>query len=123
MVGCNSIKTHKNLCLASCIVQESKVIHTSKWRLTQDLHIIRAHQLYYTSLLDDFQKSVEFVAKAENPAMNSDSVPENERELNKHFIKRECENLLLEIKRLEKDLVMQEKRLRNVMNLVRRRLG
>ena len=42
------------------IHKESRVIDTGKWKINQDLHIIRAHQLYHTSLLDDVRKTIEF---------------------------------------------------------------
>ncbi|KAF5350704.1 hypothetical protein D9756_008754 [Leucocoprinus leucothites] len=97
---------------------ESKVIDTGRWKMNQDLHIIRAHQLYYTSLLDDIGKTVEFIRKHKNPAMTSDDIPQSEKELSSQFLERECDNLILEIDRLTKDLRMQESRLKNVMNLV-----
>jgi len=97
--------------------KESKVIDTGKRKINQDLHIIRAHQLYYTSLLDDVRKTVEFIRKHKNPAMDSKKL-ESERELNDLFLERECDHLILEIDRLTKDLGMQQSRLKNVMNLV-----
>lgn len=97
---------------------ESKVINTGKWRINQELHVIRAHQLYYTSLLDDVRKTVEFISKHKNPAMESGRIPKLERELNDRFLERECGHLILEIDRLTKDLEMQQSRLKNVMNLV-----
>ncbi len=101
------------------MIKESQVIDTGRCKITQDLHIIRAHQLYYTSLLNDFRKTVEFVRKHENPAMTSPSVEAKDRELSKKFLDRECDNLIHDIDRLVKDLLMQEQRLKNVMNLVR----
>jgi hypothetical protein len=86
--------------------------------MNQDLHIIRAHQLFYTSLLDDLRKTVQFIRKHENPAMTSDKVGTSARDLNRTFLNRECDNLIDEVDRLTKDLKMQEQRLKNVMNLV-----
>ncbi|KAF9444895.1 hypothetical protein P691DRAFT_735815 [Macrolepiota fuliginosa MF-IS2] len=97
---------------------ESKVIDTGRWKITQDLHVIRAHQLFYASLLGDFKKSVEFIRKHQNPAMSSDRIDKHDREISKMFLERECDNLVQEIDRLTKDLLMQESRLKNVMNLV-----
>jgi len=97
--------------------KESKVIDTGKRKINQDLHIIRANQLYYTSLLDDARKTVEFIRKHKNPAMDSDKLA-SEKELNDMFLERECDHLILEIDRLTKDLGMQQSRLKNVMNLV-----
>jgi hypothetical protein len=87
--------------------------------LTQDLHIVQAHQLYYASLLEDFRNHIDFIRKHENPAMTSDRIGQRDRELNKKFLARECDNLMHEIDRLEKSLKMQEQRLKNAMNLVR----
>lgn len=86
--------------------------------LTQELHIIRAHHLHYSSLLEDFRKTVVFIRDTKNPAM--DSVSEEIREHSKSVMTRECANLLSEIERLEMGRRMQDKRLKNVMNLVRR---
>lgn len=86
--------------------------------LTQELHVIRAHHLHYASLLDDFAKAVHFVEDTHNPAMGSYS--SDVRESSKMVMKRECSNLLSEIKRLDMELKMQDRRLKNVMNLVSR---
>lgn len=85
--------------------------------LTQELHVIRAHHLHYSSLLEDFQKTVEFIKRTYNPAM--DSVSQNERDYSAKLLVRECDNLLSEIDRLELGCKMQDRRLKNVMNLVR----
>ena len=93
------------------------MIDTGKQKINQELHVIRANQLYYTSLLEDVKKTVEFIRKHKNPAMESEEL-ESERELNDLFLERECDHLILEIDRLTKDLAMQQSRLKNVMNLV-----
>ncbi|KAH9474784.1 hypothetical protein JR316_0013249 [Psilocybe cubensis] len=95
---------------------ESQVIVTSEMTLTQELHVIRAHLLHYSSLLDDFRKSVIFIRDTENPAL--ESLSEAERQENASIMNRECSNLLTEIERLEKDRRMQDRRLKNVMGLV-----
>ncbi|KAF8236165.1 hypothetical protein L208DRAFT_1391284 [Tricholoma matsutake] len=95
---------------------ETSVISTSNTVLTQELHLIRAHQLHFGSLLDDFRKSVEFVRTTRNPAM--ESLLEEKRELSEQLMDRECDNLLEEIERLDMSRQMQDKRLLNVMNLV-----
>lgn len=86
-------------------------------RLTQELHIIRAHHLHYSSLLEDFRKTVQFVATTPNPAMKLAS--EEVRQLSENMMRKECNTLLNEIARLEMGRRVQEKRLKNVMNLVR----
>jgi len=93
--------------------QETKAIRTNESALTQELHIIRAHLLHYTSLLEDFRKSVRFVKDTPNPAIDPE-VAASEKEL----LNRECDTLLSEIARLEMVRGMQNKRLKNVMNLV-----
>ncbi|KAF7329843.1 hypothetical protein MKEN_00247700 [Mycena kentingensis (nom. inval.)] len=95
---------------------EAQVINTSDARLTQELHVIRAHLLHHCALLDDFRKAVDFILDTPNPAM--DALPELDREASRRVLERECKNLLSEIQRLEGSRSMQDKRLKNVMNLV-----
>ncbi|KAL0946131.1 hypothetical protein HGRIS_012396 [Hohenbuehelia grisea] len=97
---------------------ESRVMVSNDMRLTKELHVIRAHHLHYSALLDDFKKSVEFVRDTANPAMDADDVTEEERERSGDLLKRECGNLLSELERLKKGRKMQDQRLKNVMNLV-----
>src|ERR1700683_1319484 len=93
-----------------------RAIRTNESALTQELHVIRAHLLHYTGLLEDFRKSVQFIKDTPNPAMDANSeVAEASREL----LDRECDTLLSEISRLEMTRDMQNKRVKNVMNLVR----
>lgn len=84
--------------------------------LTHQLHIIYAHLLSYSSLLEDFRKTVKFILLTPNPAM--DSFSDEDRLFSRRVLERECHNLLLEIERLEMARRMQDKRLKNVMNLV-----
>lgn len=84
--------------------------------LTSELHVIRAHQLHYSSLLASFAKTVEFIRDTENPALTS--MKDDERALAEGMMKRECAMLLHEIRRLDMSRKMQDKRLKNVMNLV-----
>ena len=97
-------------------MQEARVIQTYDIGLTQELHIIRAHQLHYSSLLDDFRKTVEFIRDTKNPAM--DAFPETVRMESERLMQRECKSLWNEIDRLEKSRSMQEQRLTNITNLV-----
>jgi len=98
------------------MTQESRVITTADMPLTKELHVIRAHHLHYTSLLEDFRKHVFFVRDTHNPAL--DSLSKTEQDFSDSLLKRECANLLSEIERLQQDLTMQERRLKNVMGLV-----
>ncbi|KAF8809594.1 hypothetical protein BYT27DRAFT_7162598 [Phlegmacium glaucopus] len=95
---------------------ESRVISTAEMPLTQELHVIRAHHLHYLSLLEHYTKHVTFIKNTPNPAL--DALDEKEREASKKLLFRECDNLLNEIKRLDSELSMQERRLKNVMALV-----
>ncbi|KAJ7653276.1 hypothetical protein DFH06DRAFT_1205186 [Mycena polygramma] len=97
---------------------ESRVIATTDMTLTQQLHVVRAHLLHYASMLEDFRKSVVFVAETPNPLLEHAS--ENEAESiagAKELMRRESTNLLNEIARLEQNRSMQDNRLKNVMNL------
>jgi len=97
---------------------ESRVIHTNDMELTYGLHVIRAHLLHYTSLLEDFRKSVVFVRDTHNPAMDCDSIDDETRDFDKALLDKECGNLLSEIERLEMNRKMQDERVQNVMHLV-----
>jgi hypothetical protein len=89
---------------------------TNDMRLTQELHVIRAHHLHYSSLLDDYSKHVDFIQNTNSPLM--DTVSKTDREYIEKIMKRECDNLLTEVRRLKVELNIQEKRLKNVMGLV-----
>ncbi|KAF8892914.1 hypothetical protein BD779DRAFT_1436236 [Infundibulicybe gibba] len=95
---------------------ETKVMHHYDIHLTQELHVIRAHQLHYSSLLDDFRKTVEFIRTTHNPAVSA--LKKEDQDSTNELMERECQNLLNEIERLEMGRRMQDKRLKNVMNLV-----
>ena len=92
------------------------MITTAEMPITQELHVIRAHHLHYISLLDHYTKHINFIKTTPNPAM--DGLCEEERERSAKLLKRECEYLLNEIQRLNDELSTQEKRLKNVMDLV-----
>jgi hypothetical protein len=92
------------------------VIINTDMQLTGELHTIRAHLLHYSSLLQDFRKAVDFIKRIPNPAMESQ--PEADRIFSRKSIEKECDNLLTEIERLDSSRNMQDKRLKNVMNLV-----
>ena len=67
-------------------------------------------------MLEDLRKTVVFVQDTINPAL--DSLTTEERDFSLKILKRECENLLDEVSRLEREREMQERRLGNVMHLV-----
>jgi len=85
-------------------------ISTQEMSLTQELHRIRANLYYYSSLLSDLSKSIEFIRRTKNPALPTSEGDE--------ILERECSNLLAETHRLEMGRKMQDYRLKNVMNLV-----
>ncbi|KAJ6612791.1 hypothetical protein B0H10DRAFT_1806903 [Mycena sp. CBHHK59/15] len=95
---------------------ETQVLLTPDLHLTRELHKIRAHQLHYSALIEDFRKAVDFVLETPNPAM--DVLSAEDRLFSRRLLERECKNLLIEIDRLEMGRNMQDKRLKNVMNLV-----
>ncbi|KAG6809962.1 hypothetical protein H0H92_013890 [Tricholoma furcatifolium] len=97
---------------------ESRVIQTNDIHLTQELHVIQAHLLHYTSLLDDFRKTVVFIRDTPYPGLDNPSLYTAERrDRSNALLHKECTNLLNEIERLEMSREMQSRRLRNVMNL------
>ncbi|KAG1776459.1 hypothetical protein EV702DRAFT_1187423 [Suillus placidus] len=81
--------------------------------LNHSLHGLQAHLLQYQTLLHDFEKSVEFVRDAPNPAMEES---EN-RDTTAKLMGRECKNLLSEIDRLHKRCSMFIRRLKNATDL------
>ena len=89
---------------------------TNNMEITRELHTLSAHLLHYTSLLEDFRKSVSFVLETRNPAMDSIGADQSTR--SGELLKNECNNLLMQIARLEMSRAQQEKRLTNVMHLV-----
>ncbi|KAF8958964.1 hypothetical protein BDZ97DRAFT_2046038 [Flammula alnicola] len=95
---------------------ETQIVATAKTSLTHELHIIRAHHLHYSSLLDDVAKHVTFIQETVNPAL--ERLPEEYKKANQTIMDRECANLLAEVKRLQGELTMQERRLKNVNDLV-----
>ncbi|KAF8650649.1 hypothetical protein AX14_008585 [Amanita brunnescens Koide BX004] len=84
-----------------------------------DLHTIRAHMLYYSSLLADFKKAVTFVKKTHNPAIED----VKNREQIQIIMNRECEHILQGIDRIEKECVTQDSRLKNASHLGKSRLN
>lgn len=96
-------------------LQETRIIDTSNMCFLQ-LHIIWAHHLHYTSLLDDFGKHIAFICDTHNPAL--EHLTDEVRQFNRNILERECANLLTEIDRLKSQLCMQERRLKNAMALV-----
>jgi hypothetical protein len=104
--------------LTKKILQESRVMSTTNIQLTHELHVIRAHQLHYVSLLDDYAQHMKFIMETGNPMLDNPKFTSQDRKHSKETMRTECHNLLLEINRLKNGLQMQQKRLTNVMRLV-----
>ncbi|OAX31584.1 hypothetical protein K503DRAFT_805956 [Rhizopogon vinicolor AM-OR11-026] len=96
---------------------ESDVLTESRVEHTRDLHTLQAYLLFYESLLHGFQLSVSFIEKTPNPAMESELFFDEQRKTSNEIMKKECDNLLSEIDRLQKRREMLSKQLQNVMNL------
>ena len=95
--------------------QEAEAIEKSRIDLMKEVHAIRAHLLHYSSLLQRFTETVEFIRDTENPAL--ESVVE-EKNHTRRIMQRECHMLSNEIKILELSKSMQDGRLKNVLTLV-----
>jgi hypothetical protein len=94
-------------------------VQSKNLQLTQELYVIRAHLLYWSSLLEDFKRTVNFVIRTLNPAMDADEFTDDDRRTTQYLLTRECNNLLGEVERLDRARNVQEKRLKNAMDLVR----
>jgi len=97
---------------------EGRVMSATDIQLTHELHVIRANQLHYTSLLDDYAQHVKFIMETSNPMLNNPKFTDEDREYSRDTMDTECHNLILEIERLKNALQMQQRRLTNVMGLV-----
>ncbi|KAF5346967.1 hypothetical protein D9758_010088 [Tetrapyrgos nigripes] len=102
---------------------ESQVMNSSASEMHviyfgRHLHVIRAHHLHYSSLLDDFRKSVDFIWNTPNPAMDSPLISQKDRFFSRVLLEKECNNLNIEIGRLDASRSMQDNRLKNLMNVV-----
>ncbi len=84
--------------------------------ITHEMHIIRAHCIQFSSLLENLRKTVAFIRDTPNPAM--DTLPQEEKQYSQTLLEKECRNLLSEIDRLEMGGRMQDQRLKNALNLV-----
>ncbi|KAF7304262.1 hypothetical protein HMN09_00827500 [Mycena chlorophos] len=97
---------------------ESRVMDNTDKTLTQQLHVIRAHLLHYASVLEDFRKTVVFLEETPNPLLeHTPGIPPETLTRAKELMHRESKNLKDEIARLEQSRNMQDRRLKNVMNL------
>ncbi|KAL4063406.1 cora-like Mg2+ transporter protein-domain-containing protein [Scleroderma citrinum] len=93
---------------------ESRVLSTTDIGLTSELHNVRAHLLHYQSLLQDFRRSISFIKRTPNPAM--DVISHSERKESADLLAKECGNLIYEIDRLESRRFVQSSRLKNVID-------
>jgi len=101
-----------------CFLETMVLAKSDDVSLTQELHLIRAHLLHYESLLRDFHSTILFMQDTPFPALqNSEMYTEEERLRSEKVMKKESENLLSELQRLETSMMRYECRLRNVMDL------
>ncbi|KAJ3552829.1 hypothetical protein NP233_g12784 [Leucocoprinus birnbaumii] len=98
------------------VTLESHVVKTNQMALTSELHVIRAHQLHFSALLANFAKSVKFIRDTEHPGLQS--LSKVEKDETQKRLEQECAMLLSEIERLDMTREIQDKRVKNVMNLV-----
>ena len=89
------------------------MIRTSSMELTEELHMIRAHLLHYSSLVVAFREIVLFILETPNPALTP-----AQKSISTPLLKRECNTLLHQIERLDEEHKAQERRLTNVTELV-----
>lgn len=93
---------------------EGQVSTVTSLEITEELHIIRAHLLHYASLLGALENTIDFIRTTPNPAL-----VEDQNGINKvSFLERECNFLLREVRRMEKQRIEQENRVKNVIQLV-----
>ncbi|KAG1736662.1 uncharacterized protein EDB91DRAFT_1142013, partial [Suillus paluster] len=94
---------------------ESQVL--KDYALTRELHVLQVHLLHYQVLLHSFEVSVTFIEKTQNPAMESSVFSDEQRIESNELMKKECQNLVGEIDRLEKRRMMLSSRLKNATDL------
>jgi len=81
------------------------------------LQALQGRLLHYESLLDGYQASVSFIDKTPNPAVESLGTYGAQRKASNELMKKECENLLNEINRLEKRRRTLRNRLKNLLDI------
>ena len=81
---------------------------TTDIQLMHELHIIRAHQLHYSSVLDDYVQLMNFIMESSNPMLDSPRFTDQDRRYSSETKRTECQNLLSEIQRLKNGLQMQQ---------------
>lgn len=106
----------ENLYSHICSLEMAIIGEATQTSLVDELHILRAHQLHYSSLLESFKETVEFIRETPYPALQA--VNTEERTMSELMMERECKLLLNEISRLNRSQKMQGKRLKNAINLV-----
>lgn len=87
--------------------------------LSPQLHAIRAHLLYYDGLLEEFQKSLDFIGEVGVTGRETEGLEAAAtRKLGQELLKKELRTLGNEVDRLRRQRNMQDSRLSNVMKLV-----
>ncbi|EJD41816.1 hypothetical protein AURDEDRAFT_126767 [Auricularia subglabra TFB-10046 SS5] len=82
--------------------------------ITHELHRVRSALLLYNGLLRNFHNAVDFILNQPNPAYDDPA--------SSIIFKRECEHLLLEVRRLQDSKDMCQERVSNALDLIFRTL-
>jgi hypothetical protein len=80
---------------------ETNGLSTNDNNLTTELHTIQAQLLHYASLLEEFRKSVTFIRNTPSPVLESSEFTDHARRDTNKLMRKECDNLLSEIERLD----------------------
>lgn len=110
--------------------QETRVLSTSEMSLTQELHVLRAHNLHYSSLLQNLRQTLEFISESAHPTPESwiyNYSGDDDRGIQRQLreirpkvatVQRECSNILKSVRRLEMAQEMHNHRLQNIIDMV-----
>jgi hypothetical protein len=110
-------RAHAGLKLLLKYIQVSDIVR-SPVEYSYYLQVLQGRLLHYESLLDGYQASVSFIEKTPNPAVESLGTYEAQRMASNELMKKECENLLSEINRLEKRRRTLTNQLKNLLDIV-----
>ena len=110
-------RAHAGLKLLLKCIQVSDILKSPAKYLCY-LQALQGRLLHYESLLDSYQASVSFIEKTPNPVVESLGTYEAQRKASNELMKKECDNLLNEINRLEKRRRTLKNRVKNLLDIV-----